>query len=159
LILALVPAPSAAVTRAVSERFGVTRQAVSHHVTALVNAGLIEASGKTRARTLNPKRVPRVSRSRVTESAKAIIPVDLVRCGDRRLVSRAQAKRLMKRLERFHAVILDFTGIEAIGQAFADEVFRVFVNEHPDVELTYTGAGPEVEKMIKRAKATDVGGR
>ena len=88
--------------------------------------------------------------------SKTIVPVDLVRYGDERVVSRSQAKRLMNRLERFHTVILDFTDIETIGQAFADEIFRVFANAHPGVAVTYTGANDEVEKMIKRAKATNV---
>lgn len=88
--------------------------------------------------------------------ARTIVPVDLVRYGDERVVSRSQAKRLMNRLERFHTVILDFNGIDTIGQAFADEIFRVFAAAHPNVAVTYVGAKPEVEKMIKRAKATNV---
>ncbi len=35
------------------------------------------------------------------------------------------------RFERFQTVVLDFTGVEEIGQDFADEVFRVFQRAHP----------------------------
>lgn len=331
-ILSLVPAPSAAVTRAIAAEFGVTRQAVSHHVKALINAGMLDASGQTRARILMPKRRPlgefRYRTSEVDEDriwrrdvepllpglprnvveiwhyavtetvnnaidhsqsdsivvavealghetrihvadvgigifakiqhalgleapehavlelakgkfttdpdnhsgegiffasravdtfsilanglfavhaegsdgdwvfgegddskrgtvvtmtltdqserrlgdvfdayatpetdyvfAKTSVPVNLVSHGDARAVSRSQAKRLMARLERFRTVLLDFAGIDTVGQGFADEVFRVFVNANPEVEVLYTGANPEVEKMILRAKATHV---
>ena len=41
-----------------------------------------------------------------------------------KLISRSQAKRLVQRFERFRTVVLDFSGVAEIGQAFADEVFR-----------------------------------
>lgn len=84
--------------------------------------------------------------------AKTVVPVRLVRAGDENLVSRSQAKRLLLRVERFRTVVLDFAGIASIGQAFADEVFRVFANEHPDVELIPMHASAEVQQMIRRAE-------
>jgi hypothetical protein len=48
-----------------------------------------------------------------------------------RLLARAEAKRLLQRVERFRRVVLDFSGVALIGQSFADEVFRVFANAHP----------------------------
>ena len=35
----------------------------------------------------------------------------------------------------------------------ADEIFRVFATEHPKVLLRWTGSVPDVEAMIKRARA------
>ncbi|MES2403232.1 MAG: DUF4325 domain-containing protein [Pseudomonadota bacterium] len=84
--------------------------------------------------------------------AKTVVPVRLARVGDENLVSRSQAKRLMQRIERFRTVVLDFAGIACIGQAFADEVFRVFANANPDVELIPIHATPEVQQMIRRAQ-------
>lgn len=69
------------------------------------------------------------------------------------LVSRSQAKRVLARLENFRAVELDFAGVAEIGQAFADEVFRVFRVAHPGVALTWINAAPDVERMIRRASA------
>jgi len=80
------------------------------------------------------------------------VPVTLARYGDENLISRSQARRLLSRFERFKEVILDFRGVESIGQAFADEIFRVFANEHPDVSMTYVSANDQVEKMILRAR-------
>lgn len=85
--------------------------------------------------------------------AKTIVPVRLAKVGDDNLVSRSQAKRLLQRVERFRTVILDFDGVERVGQAFADEIFRVFPYDHPDVELHHVNAVPEVQQMIRRAEA------
>jgi len=84
--------------------------------------------------------------------AKTVVPVRLARIGDENLVSRSQAKRLLQRVERFRHVVLDFDGVERIGQAFGDEIFRVFALAHPDVELVATHAAPEVQQMIRRAE-------
>jgi anti-sigma regulatory factor (Ser/Thr protein kinase) len=85
---------------------------------------------------------------------KTVVPVTLAQYGDDKLVSRSQAKRLLARIDRFKSVILDFKGVEAIGQAFADEIFRVFANEHPTIELTEIHANREVQAMINRARST-----
>jgi DNA-binding Lrp family transcriptional regulator len=84
---------------------------------------------------------------------KTIVPVSLLRYGTENLISRSQAKRLLARFERFREVVLDFEGVPEIGQAFADEIFRVYTKEHPEVKLTAIRANPEVEKMIRRARA------
>ncbi|HVW82829.1 MAG TPA: DUF4325 domain-containing protein [Candidatus Paceibacterota bacterium] len=68
-------------------------------------------------------------------------------------VSRSQAKRLMAGTEKFRTVILDFRGVKEVGQAFVDEIFRVFQNEHPSIRIAYANANPDVEAMIKRGLA------
>lgn len=84
--------------------------------------------------------------------ARTIVPVRLAQIGDESLISRSQAKRLMQRVDRFQHVMLDFQGVTTIGPAFADEIFRVFAREHPEVELVATHAVPEVQQMIRRAE-------
>jgi anti-sigma regulatory factor (Ser/Thr protein kinase) len=84
--------------------------------------------------------------------AKTIVPVRLAKIGDENLISRSQAKRLMQRVDRFSKVVLDFEGISSIGQAFADEIFRVFAKEHPAIELITMHAVPGVQQMIRRAE-------
>lgn len=83
--------------------------------------------------------------------AKTVVPVRLAQYGHEKLISRSQAKRLLARIERFKIVVFDFEGVETVGQAFADEIFRVFSKQHPDVELRYVNVCKEVEKMISRA--------
>lgn len=82
---------------------------------------------------------------------KTVVPVKLALYEGERLVSRSQAKRILNRVERFSRVVLDFEGVDSIGQAFADEVFRVFKNAHPDIDLRHDNANEEVLKMIRRA--------
>ncbi|MGH8190889.1 MAG: STAS-like domain-containing protein [Rhodanobacteraceae bacterium] len=47
---------------------------------------------------------------------------------------------------------LNFTGVTTIGPAFADEIFRVFALQHPEVEIAAVHAVPEVQQMIRRAE-------
>ena len=68
-------------------------------------------------------------------------------------VSRSQAKRLLMGLERFKKIILDFKGIDSVGQAFVDEIFRVFQNKHPDAKIEYINTTKEVASMIRRGVA------
>lgn len=86
---------------------------------------------------------------------KTVVPVTLARYGNESLVSRSQAKRLLARVDRFKIVIFDFSDIDQIGQAFADEVFRVFQNKHPEMQIYFVKANPEVEDMIIRALGSD----
>jgi len=82
---------------------------------------------------------------------RTTIPVVVAQYGDENLISRSQAKRVLTRVEKFKEVMFDFSGVEMIGQAFADEIFRVFASEHPDVRLIPVLANPEVQAMIDLA--------
>jgi anti-sigma regulatory factor (Ser/Thr protein kinase) len=84
--------------------------------------------------------------------ARTVVPVRLAQLGDENLVSRSQAKRLLRRVDRFRCVELDFDGVTQVGQAFADEIFRVFALAHPEVELVAIHAHPDVQQMIRRAE-------
>jgi anti-sigma regulatory factor (Ser/Thr protein kinase) len=85
--------------------------------------------------------------------AKTRIPLKLASLSDESLVSRSSAKRVLARIETFEEVLMDFAGIKSIGQAFADEIFRVFALAHPTVELIPVNANEQVTSMIRRAQA------
>jgi anti-sigma regulatory factor (Ser/Thr protein kinase) len=87
--------------------------------------------------------------------SKTVVPVRLAQYGTEKLVSRSQAKRLLERVDRFKIVLFDLAEVESIGQAFADEVFRVFSNLHPDTNIIPINANDTVMQMIKRAKTHD----
>jgi DNA-binding transcriptional ArsR family regulator len=82
--------------------------------------------------------------------SRTSVPVALAQYGEENLVSRSQAKRLLARFDKFKEVVLSFKGVDRIGQAFTDEIFRVFKKAHPDLTILYIEANDEVEKMIKR---------
>ncbi|HEX4332842.1 MAG TPA: DUF4325 domain-containing protein [Usitatibacter sp.] len=84
---------------------------------------------------------------------KTVVPVRLAQYGNDQLISRSQAKRLLARVELFKIVVFDFRDVPAIGQAFADEIFRVFANSHPDIELDPIHTSSEVRRMIDRVRA------
>lgn len=69
------------------------------------------------------------------------------------LISRSQARRITANLEKFQKIILDFSGVKYIGQGFADEIFRVFKNKHPNIELVPINTDRDVDFMIRRSKA------
>lgn len=75
------------------------------------------------------------------------IPVRLAQLSSE-LVSRSQAKWVMERATQFKTVILDFEGVVHVGQAFVDEVFRVFAVAHPHIQLKTTGMTPEVAQLV-----------
>ena len=86
-----------------------------------------------------------------------IIPVKLFEGGEI-WISRSQAKKILAGLERYKKIIFDFAGIEVIGQAFADEIFRVFNIAHPDIILEPINMSETVRMMVARA-VNDTTGR
>lgn len=87
---------------------------------------------------------------------KTVVPVKLAQYGNDKLISRSQAKRLLARIELFKTVIFDFKDVVSIGQAFADEIFRVFAGEHPEMTITFERANADVKDMIERARQAAV---
>lgn len=72
---------------------------------------------------------------------------------DSDFISRSQGRRILSGLDKFKRIILDFKDVDTVGQAFADEVFRVWKKRHPDVEIEYKNTNNNIVFMIKRAKA------
>lgn len=79
---------------------------------------------------------------------KTHIPIKLGKYPGEQLVSRSQAKRILTRFEQFSEILLDFNGVDDIGQPFADEIFRVYKNAHPEISLFAMGTNDDVQKMI-----------
>jgi anti-sigma regulatory factor (Ser/Thr protein kinase) len=69
------------------------------------------------------------------------------------LMSRSEAKRVTERLAEFKHAVLDFSGVDVVGQGFCDEVFRIFAREHPEVVLEPVGMNDAVAFMVARARA------
>jgi anti-sigma regulatory factor (Ser/Thr protein kinase) len=84
------------------------------------------------------------------------VPIALGKYPGEQLVSRSQAKRVLARADRFSEVLLDFQGVQDIGPAFADEIFRVFRNSHPDIRIVATRTNERVNRMIKSAETATV---
>lgn len=65
-------------------------------------------------------------------------------------IARSQARRLMYRMEEFKYIEFDFKCVEFMGQGFADEIFRVWQNKYPDIELIVKNTNRNVLGMVKR---------
>jgi hypothetical protein len=120
--------------------------------------------GKTKFSTLVKMRLANDSKKRIKtifdkfsteipgDFDKTVVPVHMAGSDD--LVSRSQARRVLSGLELFKEVILDFKDVTYIGQAFADEIFRVFSNMNPKTSITARNINTEIQNMINRAKNT-----
>ena len=84
------------------------------------------------------------------EFAKTRVIVKLYKM-DNAYISRSQARRILSGLEKFKEIILDFQDVETIGQAFADEVFRVWQNNHKKIKIVHKNSNENILFMIKRA--------
>ena len=71
---------------------------------------------------------------------------------DKAPVSRSQAKRLCNRLTEFKEVVLDFEGIDWVGQGFMHQVFSVFHRENPDIQLKPKNMTQDVERMYNHVR-------
>ena len=66
-------------------------------------------------------------------------------------LSRSEARRLTTGFEEFSEIRLDFVKVESVGQGFTDEVFRVWSNEHPNIELIPIRMNEAVAFMVNRS--------
>lgn len=55
-------------------------------------------------------------------------------------------------VHRKQVLIKDFKDVKSIGQAFADEIFRIWKSSHKDVNFIIQNANENVMLMIKRAQ-------
>lgn len=79
---------------------------------------------------------------------KTVVPVLLAKNENTELVAHSQAKRICARMDQFKEVQLNFKGVEYVGQGFADELFRVFVNNHPETKFIITNTNEDIKKSI-----------
>lgn len=75
------------------------------------------------------------------------VPVRLAQLGSQ-LTSRSQGKWVVERATEFRTVVLDFEGVNLVGQGFVDEVFRVFATAHPQVRLKPIQLEPAVAQAL-----------
>jgi anti-sigma regulatory factor (Ser/Thr protein kinase) len=84
---------------------------------------------------------------------RTTIPLGLVASDEVAFDSRAQARRVATRMERFRHIDIDFDGIEEIGYSFADELFRVLPSQRPGVELRPYNMTLLVAAMVESVKS------
>lgn len=72
-------------------------------------------------------------------------------------VSRSQARRVLVNLDQFRSIVFDFDKVPMVGQAFADEIFRVFHDRHPKIKLKPINMNEAVKFMVDRVDGHNPG--
>ncbi len=67
-------------------------------------------------------------------------------------ISRSQARRVLSGLNKFKIIVMDYDRVPMVGQAFADEVYRVFQNKYPAIKIENENMNEAVQFMVNRAK-------
>ena len=99
-------------------------------------------------RTLESVRQPYSADGGGMDFARTVVPLHLIASEQVGLESRAQARRVHARLAEFARAELDFAGVPTIGQAFADELFRVAAPTRPGLELVPVNMSSAVAAMV-----------
>lgn len=84
------------------------------------------------------------------EFSKTKVTVALYKL-DTEFISRSQARRITSGLDSFRTIILDFKKVKTAGQAFADEIFRVWAKNHPRIRIESRNTNENIDFMINRA--------
>ena len=85
------------------------------------------------------------------EFAKTDVRIALYKAGGN-FISRSQARRMLAGLDTFKHLVLDFRNVRTIGQGFADEVFRVWKQNHPRAVIEIRNADEHVKMMIDHVR-------
>ena len=72
----------------------------------------------------------------------------MVKLFQKEYISRSEARRLYHGLDKFKVITLDFKGVKTLGQGFADELFRVFMQDHPQIFFELVNLKPSLQTMI-----------
>ena len=84
------------------------------------------------------------------EFSKTKYHVKLIQYGTE-FLSRSEARRLMIGMDKFQEIILDYKDVETVGQSFADEINRVWQNNHPNIKISSINMSDNVKFMIERS--------
>lgn len=66
-------------------------------------------------------------------------------------ISRSQARRILSGLEKFDIIVMDYKNVPTVGQAFADEVYRVFKNKYSKIDIKNENMNEAVRFIVERA--------
>lgn len=66
-------------------------------------------------------------------------------------VSRSQARRVLSGLDKFKIITMDYDRVPTVGQAFTDEIYRVFKERKPEIKIQNINMNEAVKFMVERA--------
>jgi len=86
---------------------------------------------------------------------RTILPITLLLKNGEKLMSRSQAHDVLRGVNLFEEVCIDFQSIDFVSPTFIDEIFRVYALSNEQIHFTWKNAIPVVEKMIWRTVNRD----
>ena len=126
----------------ITKALGISRQYVNIVISELIVEGRVIKVGKTRG-------VFYIFKDHGLDKDKIRIRLSVL---SKSHISRSQARRILEGLEKFKVILLDFENVPLVGQAFADEIYRVFQNAHPGILIQEENTSEGVKFMVERAK-------
>lgn len=69
-----------------------------------------------------------------------------------RCISRSEAREILLNAKGCSILVFDYEKVPMVGQAFADEVYRVFKEKYKDIEIQNINMSEGVKFMVERAK-------
>lgn len=69
-------------------------------------------------------------------------------------ISRSQARRILSGLDKYESIILDYEKVDTVGQAFTDEIYRVFKRNNPNIKIESRSMIEPVKFMVERAEGS-----
>lgn len=70
-------------------------------------------------------------------------------------ISRSQARRILAGLDKYESIVFDYDKVSTVGQAFADEIYRVFKNSRPNIKIESKNMIEPVKFMVERAESNN----
>lgn len=129
-------------SREITLSTGVSRQYVHQVISELMGEGRVKKIGKTRGAFYFFKE-PGFNESTIRLRLRTLY---------KEHVSRSQARRILKGLNKFKVIMLDYNSVPLVGQGFADEIYRVFQERHPNIRIENENMCEDVGFMVERAK-------
>ena len=141
-ILELIERQGKVTSREITDALGVSRQYVNLIISELIKEGRVIKIGKTRSASYFFK-------DYAYDNTKIRIRLSVL---SKAHISRSQARRILEGLDKFKVILFDYENVPLVGQAFADEIYRVFQKRHPDIRLENENMSEGVRFMVERTR-------
>ena len=88
----------------------------------------------------------------VSKKMSIKVPINLIKTNDNQIVNtRAQAKSLLRNIEKLKLIEFDFNNIDIIGPAFADELIRNTKKKNETANIKWINSNKMIDALMSRA--------
>ena len=88
----------------------------------------------------------------VSKKMSIKVPINLIKTDENQIVNtRAQAKSLLRNIEKLNLIEFDFNNIDIIGPAFADELIRNTKKKNETANIKWINSNKMIDALMSRA--------